>query len=31
MSTKGAVVFQVSVPGKSSFEYVDPKDDPRKK
>jgi len=31
MSTKGAVVFQVSVPGKSSFEYVDAKDDPRKK
>ena len=31
MSTKGTVVFQVSVPGKSSFDYVDPNDDPRKK
>lgn len=31
MTAKGAVVFQVSVPGKSSFDYVDAKDDPRKK
>jgi quercetin dioxygenase-like cupin family protein len=31
MTGKGAVVFQVSVPGKSSFDYVDAKDDPRKK
>jgi quercetin dioxygenase-like cupin family protein len=31
MSAKGTVVFQVSVPGKSSFDYVDAKDDPRKK
>ena len=30
-TSKGPVVFQVSVPGKSSFDYVDPKDDPRKK
>jgi len=31
MTAKGAVVFQVSVPGKSSFDYVNAKDDPRKK
>ena len=31
MTAKGTVVFQVSVPGKSSFDYVDAKDDPRKK
>ena len=31
MTGKGPVVFQVSVPGKSSFDYVDAKDDPRKK
>ena len=31
MSAKGPAVFQVSVPGKTSFDYVDPKDDPRKK
>lgn len=31
MTAKGAVVFQVSIPGKSSFDYVNPKDDPRKK
>jgi quercetin dioxygenase-like cupin family protein len=31
MTGKGAVVFQVSVPGKSTFDYVDAKDDPRKK
>ena len=31
MTAKGAVVFQVSIPAKSSFDYVDPKDDPRKK
>jgi quercetin dioxygenase-like cupin family protein len=31
MTAKGPVVFQVSVPGKSSFDYVDAKDDPRKK
>ena len=30
-TAKGPVVFQVSVPGKSSFDYVDAKDDPRKK
>ena len=31
MTGKAAVVFQVSVPGKSTFDYVDVKDDPRKK
>ena len=31
LTGKGPVVFQVSVPGKSSFDYVDAKDDPRKK
>ena len=31
LTAKGPAVFQVSVPGKSSFDYVDPKDDPRKK
>ena len=31
LTAKGPVVFQVSVPGKSSFDYVDAKDDPRKK
>jgi len=31
MTGKGPVVFQVSVPGKSSFDYADAKDDPRKK
>jgi quercetin dioxygenase-like cupin family protein len=31
MTAKGPAVFQVSVPGKSGFDYVDPKDDPRKK
>ena len=31
LTAKGPVVFQVSVPGKSSFDYVNPKDDPRKK
>lgn len=30
-ATKGPAVFQASVPGKSSFDYVDAKDDPRKK
>jgi quercetin dioxygenase-like cupin family protein len=30
-SAKGPVVFQVTVPAKSSFDYVDAKDDPRKK
>jgi quercetin dioxygenase-like cupin family protein len=31
LTAKKPAVFQVSVPGKSSFDYVDPKDDPRKK
>ena len=31
LTAKEPVVFQVSVPGKSSFDYVDAKDDPRKK
>ncbi len=31
MTAKGPTVFQVSVPGKATFDYVDPKDDPRKK
>ena len=31
MTAKEPVVFQVSVPGKSSFDYVNAKDDPRKK
>ena len=31
LTAKGPAVFQVSVPGKSSFDYVDAKDDPRKK
>jgi hypothetical protein len=31
LTGKGPVVFQVSVPGKSSFDYADAKDDPRKK
>ena len=31
LTAKGPAVFQVSVPGKTSFDYVDAKDDPRKK
>ena len=31
LTAKEPVVFQVSVPGKSSFDYVDAKNDPRKK
>ena len=31
LTSKGPAVFQVSVPAKSTFDYVDPKDDPRKK
>jgi quercetin dioxygenase-like cupin family protein len=31
MQAKGTAVFQVTVPAKSGFDFVDPKDDPRKK
>jgi quercetin dioxygenase-like cupin family protein len=31
MKAKTAIEFQVSIPGKATFNYVDPKDDPSKK